>query len=143
MTISKRLLAPIGLAVLISAFLIGALIASYKPNGSAAYIAIGIVAFAISSGLQSLSKALQSGTSSTPIIGILAPAAAWACAGLIACWAPWPILTALLPILGPPSIPLAVLTALCGTAGAICTGRWIDLSIAICQPNIERESAQP
>lgn len=80
------------------------------------------------SGLLSITRGITGHRGDT-IEGIIATGSAWGIAAMIACGAPWQLLVALQPSMGPASVPTAIVGALCGTAGALLAGRWADVTL--------------
>lgn len=125
----RRELGTVGIALMASAVMIAVAVSTFPSPRYLIILSIPIGMMLLSSGALAVTRATEERSGPFRLTGILLPGAAWGIASVIACCAPWPIMIALHPSVGPASLPMAVVAALCGTAGAIMAGRWADLTL--------------
>lgn len=126
---NDREMASFGIAMMVAAVIVATAVSVHPGPYAMTVTAISGAMILMASGVLAVAGTVGLTRRRDRMAGLIVPGAAWGMAGIIACCAPWPIMIALHRSIGPASVPLAVIAALCGTAGAILAGRWADLAI--------------
>jgi hypothetical protein len=124
----RRDLCVLGTALVVGSAITATAMTGLPIRGARAVTTVTVAMILAVSGLLAFTRGI-SGHRGDTIEGILATGAAWGIAAMIACGAPWQLLVALQPSMGPASVPTAIVAALCGTAGALLAGRWADVTL--------------